>query len=48
MEPIICKAADGKAAVAQLKGAFQDFSYLAQEAPGLYLFLGVTQKTRIL
>jgi amidohydrolase len=42
MEPIIRKAADGKVAVAQLKGASEDFSYLAQEAPGLYLFLGVT------
>jgi amidohydrolase len=42
IEPIIRKAADGKVAVAQLKGASEDFSYLAQEAPGLYLFLGVT------
>jgi amidohydrolase len=42
MEPIIRKAADGKVAVAQLKGASEDFSYLAQKAPGLYLFLGVT------
>ncbi|SFN31004.1 amidohydrolase [Nitrosospira briensis] len=42
MEPIIRKAADGKVAVARLIGASEDFSYLAQEAPGLYLFLGVT------
>ena len=42
MEPIIRKAADGKVAVAGLTGASEDFSYLAQEAPGLYLFLGVT------
>src|SRR5688500_6912223 len=42
MEPIIRKAADGKVAVARLTGASEDFSYLAQEAPGLYLFLGVT------
>jgi amidohydrolase len=42
MEPFIRKAADGKVAVAQLKGASEDFSYLAQEVPGLYLFLGIT------
>lgn len=42
MEPIIRKAAHGKVAVARLTGASEDFSYLAQEAPGLYLFLGVT------
>jgi amidohydrolase len=42
MEPIIRKAADDKVALAGLTGASEDFSYLAQEAPGLYLFLGVT------
>jgi amidohydrolase len=42
MEPIIRKAADGKVAVARLTGASEDFSYLAQAAPGLYLFLGIT------
>lgn len=42
MEPIIRKAANGRVAVARLIGASEDFSYLAQEVPGLYLFLGVT------
>jgi metal-dependent amidase/aminoacylase/carboxypeptidase family protein len=42
MEPVIRKAADGKVAVARLIGASEDFSYLAQEVPGVYLFLGIT------
>ncbi|SFN67977.1 hypothetical protein [Nitrosospira briensis] len=33
-------------AVARLTGTSEDFSYLAQEAPGLCLFLGVTPGDR--
>lgn len=44
MAPVLQRAADGKVATAQLPGAAEDFSYFAREAPGLYLFLGVTPK----
>ncbi|MCK0538457.1 amidohydrolase [Alcanivorax quisquiliarum] len=42
MAPVLERAADGKVAAAELPGAAEDFSYFAQAAPGLYVFLGVT------
>lgn len=42
MLPVLDRAADGKVSPGRLSGASEDFSYFAQEAPGLYLFLGVT------
>jgi amidohydrolase len=42
MAPVIARAADGKVAQAPLAGASEDFSFFAQEVPGLYVFLGVT------
>jgi amidohydrolase len=44
MEPVLRRAADGKVAQAGLVGASEDFSFFAQETPGLYMFLGVTPK----
>jgi metal-dependent amidase/aminoacylase/carboxypeptidase family protein len=35
---------DGKVAQSPLAGASEDFSFYAQEVPGLYVFLGVTPK----
>ncbi len=42
MAPVLERAADGKVATAELPGAAEDFSFFAQQAPGLYVFLGVT------
>lgn len=42
MAPVLERAADGKVATADLPGAAEDFSFFAQQAPGLYVFLGVT------
>ena len=42
MAPVLKRAADGKVARAPLAGASEDFSFFAKEAPGLYVFLGVT------
>lgn len=42
MAPVIERAADGKVATAELPGAAEDFSFFAQQVPGLYVFLGVT------
>ncbi|RJG21405.1 amidohydrolase [Massilia cavernae] len=42
MQPVLERAADGRVAVAPLVGASEDFSYFAQQVPGLYLVLGVT------
>ena len=42
MRPALERAADGKVATAELPGAAEDFSFFAQEVPGLYLFLGIT------
>jgi amidohydrolase len=42
MAPVIARAADDKVAEAPLAGASEDFSFFAQEVPGLYVFLGVT------
>jgi amidohydrolase len=44
MAPALKRAADGNVAEAPLAGASEDFSFLAQAAPGLYMFLGVTPK----
>ena len=42
MAPVLERAADGNVATAELPGAAEDFSFFAQQAPGLYLFLGIT------
>ncbi len=42
MAPALKRATEGHVAEAPLAGASEDFSYFAQEAPGLYVFLGVT------
>ncbi|GGK03779.1 amidohydrolase [Luteimonas terricola] len=42
MAPVLERAADGEVATAELPGAAEDFSYFSQQAPGLYVFLGVT------
>jgi amidohydrolase len=42
MAPALKRAADGNVAESPLAGASEDFSFLAQAAPGLYVFLGVT------
>ena len=42
MRPILERSADGKVAQAPPSGATEDFSLVAQAAPGLYYFLGVT------
>jgi amidohydrolase len=42
MAPVIERVADGRVAKAPLAGAAEDFSCFAHEAPGLYVFLGVT------
>lgn len=42
MAPVLKRAADGKVARAPLAGASEDFSFYAQQVPGLFVFLGVT------
>ena len=42
MAPVLERAADGKVATAELPGAAEDFSFFAQQVPGLYMFLGIT------
>ena len=42
MAPVLERAADGKVATAELPGAAEDFSFFAEQAPGLYVFLGIT------
>lgn len=44
MTPALTRAADGNVAESPLAGASEDFSFFAQEAPGLYVFLGVTPR----
>lgn len=44
MAPALARAADGNVAESPLAGASEDFSFFAQEAPGLYVFLGVTPR----
>jgi amidohydrolase len=42
MAPVLQRATDGRTSEAALAGASEDFSFFAQQAPGLYVFLGVT------
>ncbi len=42
MLPVLERVSEGEVAESALSGASEDFSFLAQEAPGLYVFLGVT------
>ena len=42
MAPALARAADGRLETSPLRGASEDFSYFAQQAPGLYVFLGIT------
>lgn len=42
MAAVLERVADGKVATADLPGAAEDFSFFAQEVPGLYMFLGIT------
>jgi amidohydrolase len=42
MAPVLKRAADGKVARAPLAGASEDFSFYAQQVPGLFVFLGIT------
>lgn len=42
MAPVLGRAASGKVATSPLVGASEDFSFFAQQVPGLYFFLGVT------
>src|SRR4051794_39515097 len=44
MAPVLRRAADGEVAQAPLAGASEDFSFFAQAAPGLYVFLGATPR----
>jgi amidohydrolase len=44
MEPVLKRAADGQVAKASLQGAAEDFSFFAEQVPGLYVFLGVTPR----
>jgi amidohydrolase len=44
MAPALKRAADGNVAESPLAGASEDFSFYAQAAPGLYVFLGDTPK----
>jgi amidohydrolase len=44
MAPVLKRAADGQVAQAPLVGASEDFSFFAQQVPGLYVFLGVTPR----
>lgn len=42
MVPVLKRAADGRVARAPLAGASEDFSFYAEEVPGLFVFLGIT------
>jgi amidohydrolase len=42
MLPVLERAADGRVRLSLPVGASEDFSFFAQEAPGLFVFLGVT------
>ena len=44
MVPVLGRATDNNVARAPLAGASEDFSFFAQKAPGLYVFLGVTPR----
>ena len=42
MAPVLQRAADGRVRRAQPLGASEDFSVFAKQAPGLFVFLGIT------
>jgi amidohydrolase len=42
MLPALKRAADGRVARASLSGASEDFSFFAEQVPGLYVMLGIT------
>ena len=42
MLPVLERAADGRVRRSPPAGASEDFSVFAQQAPGLFVFLGVT------
>lgn len=42
MVPVLQRLSDGKVAHMPLSDASEDFSYFAQQAPGLYVMLGIT------
>lgn len=42
MKPVLERVANGKIATSPLPGAAEDFSFFARQAPGLYVFLGIT------
>lgn len=44
MVPVLKRAADGRVVGMPLSGASEDFSFFAQEAPGLYVMLGITPR----
>jgi amidohydrolase len=44
MLPVLQRAADGQVRQTLPRGASEDFSVFAQEAPGLFVFLGITPK----
>jgi amidohydrolase len=44
MLPVLERAADGHVSKTLPRGASEDFSVYAQEAPGLFVFLGITPK----
>ena len=48
MAPVLKRAADGNVAKAPLAGASEDFSFFAEKSPGLFVFLGITPRARIL
>lgn len=44
MLPTLKRGSDGNLARAALAGASEDFSFFAQEIPGMYVFLGITPR----
>jgi amidohydrolase len=44
MRPILERVSNGPVTESPLQGASEDFSFYAQEAPGLFVFLGITPR----
>ena len=44
MLPVLERAADERVGRSLVSGASEDFSFFAQQAPGMYLFLGITPR----
>lgn len=44
MVPVLRRASNGHLAAAPLAGASEDFSFFAEAAPGLFIFLGITPR----